>query len=142
MAPPPKSVQVERLFRTLADRTRLRLLNLMSGQEICVCHLADALGASQPKISRHLAYLRRGGLVASRRDGKWMHYRIAVPHDTAIARILREVQGGLAHDPVLERDRQRLVKACCPPAQRTRGKGGVPPAPASVADSVAVIASS
>ena len=62
------------LFAALADSTRLRLLNLMAGREVCVCHFVEILGQSQPKISRHLAYLRQAGIVAARREGKWMHY--------------------------------------------------------------------
>ncbi|MBP7475718.1 MAG: metalloregulator ArsR/SmtB family transcription factor, partial [Pyrinomonadaceae bacterium] len=65
-------VKLEDLFAALADRTRLRLLNLMRDGEVCVCFFAEALGTNNPKISRHLAYLKRTGLVSARRDGKWM----------------------------------------------------------------------
>ncbi len=71
-----KTVSLAGLFAALADTTRLRLLNLMDGREVCVCYFVAVLGQSQPKISRHLAYLRRAGVVAARREGKWMHYRI------------------------------------------------------------------
>src|SRR6202007_3299351 len=77
-----------RLFEALSDRTRLRLLNLMQGREVCVCYFVEILGQSQPKISRHLAYLRRAGIVQARRDGKWMHYRIERPAEAASAVIL------------------------------------------------------
>src|SRR4051812_19176110 len=77
-----KAVPLDQLFRALADPTRLRLVNLMSEQEICVCYFIEVIGAPQPKISRHLAYLRRAGLVAARRQGKWMHYRLIVPDDS------------------------------------------------------------
>ncbi|MGA9718757.1 MAG: metalloregulator ArsR/SmtB family transcription factor, partial [Acidobacteriaceae bacterium] len=73
------SFTMERFFQALGDRTRLRLLNLMGGQELCVCYFVQVLQQPQPKISRHLAYLRRAGLVAARREGKWMHYRIVTP---------------------------------------------------------------
>ena len=76
----PKSYDLALLFAALADRTRLRLLNLMNGREVCVCYFVEILGQSQPKISRHLAYLRRAGIVAARREGKWMHYKIMCPH--------------------------------------------------------------
>ena len=66
---------LEPLFRALADETRLRLLNLIADREICVCYFVEILGLSQPKISRHLAYLRNAGIVSARRDGKWMHYK-------------------------------------------------------------------
>ena len=68
---------LEQLFLALSDRTRLRLLSLMAGGEVSVGFLADALGESQPKISRHLAYLRNAGVVSTRRDGKWIYYGIA-----------------------------------------------------------------
>src|SRR2546430_9062708 len=74
-----KSYSLEQLFRALADSTRLRLLNLINGREVCVCYFVEILKTSQPKISRHLAYLRRAGIVAARRDGKWMHYRLVPP---------------------------------------------------------------
>ena len=77
---------LEPLFRALADRTRLRLLNLMRDQEVCVCYFVAVLETSQPKVSRHLAYLRRAGIVSARRQATWMHYRIAVPHDAHAAR--------------------------------------------------------
>src|ERR1051325_4171319 len=70
---------LELLFRALADRTRLRLINLMGDNEVCVCFFVEALKMSQPKISRHLAYLRRAGIVGVRREGKWMHYRLIAP---------------------------------------------------------------
>lgn len=65
----------------LADKTRLRLLNMMRDGEICVGSFTDTLGESQPKISRHLAYLRNAGVVDARRDGKWIHYSIRWPDD-------------------------------------------------------------
>ena len=74
-----KAYDLALLFAALSDRTRLRLLNLMDGREVCVCYFVEILGQSQPKISRHLAYLRRAGVVAARREGKWMHYKIVVP---------------------------------------------------------------
>ena len=107
--------EIEVLFRALADRTRLRLLSLMGEDEICVCFLVEVLKTNQPKISRHLAYLRRAGVVAARREGKWMHYRIVEPSDEHAARIFREVRTWLASDPVLQRDRARMNKLCCAP---------------------------
>src|SRR5271168_3267729 len=69
--------KVDMMFRAFSDRTRLRLLNLLRGGETCVCDLVDVLALSQPKVSRHLAYLRKAGLVVARKDGLWMHYRLA-----------------------------------------------------------------
>jgi ArsR family transcriptional regulator len=103
------------LFRALADRTRLRLINLIGDQEICVCYLVEVLAASQPKISRHLSYLRRAGVVAARRDGKWMHYRLNTPPDSAAAAILKSTLDALETDEAMRSDRHRLVRACCGP---------------------------
>src|SRR3954452_13263118 len=68
---------LESLFKALADKTRLRILALLGANEVCVCHLHDTLGLPQPTVSRHLAYLRKSGLVAARRDGVWMHYQVS-----------------------------------------------------------------
>ena len=101
------------LFVALGDTTRLRLLNLMAGQEVCVCHFVEVLGESQPKISRHLAYLRRAGVVQARRDGKWMHYSMVSLEDAGAAVVLESVLGAFAREAGMLRDRELLVKACC-----------------------------
>ena len=103
----------EQFFRALADRTRLRLLNLMRGDEVCVCFLVEILRTNQPKISRHLAYLRRAGVVAARREGQWMHYHIVDPPDEEATKVLKETMTWLAADAEMQRDRDRLVKVCC-----------------------------
>src|SRR5258708_2353433 len=72
------SQELAMLFQALGDRPRLRLLNLMHGGEVCVCFFVEALDEPQPKISRHLAFLRKAGLVAARRDAQWMNYSIAM----------------------------------------------------------------
>jgi ArsR family transcriptional regulator len=105
----------ELFFSALADRTRLRLLNLMGDDEVCVCFFVEILKINQPKISRHLAYLRRAGIVGARREGSWMHYRIVEPSDPDAARLLKEVLAWLANDREMQRDRDRLVKVCCAP---------------------------
>jgi ArsR family transcriptional regulator len=107
--------EIELLFRALADRTRLRLINLMGDGEICVCFLVETLRTSQPKISRHLAFLRRAGIVEARRDGKWMHYRLVDPPDERAAEVMREVRRWLAEDAEMQRDQARLMKVCCAP---------------------------
>lgn len=105
----------ELFFRALADRTRLRLLNLMRNDEVCVCFFVEVLKTNQPKISRHLAYLRRAGIVGARREGQWIHYRVAEPTDADAARLLKDVLTWLANDQEMQRDRERLVKVCCAP---------------------------
>lgn len=101
------------LFRALADRTRLRLLNLIGKDEVCVCYFVEVLKTSQPKISRHLAYLRKAGIVGARREGKWMHYRIVKPDDPRAGRVLANIQEWLSSDREMQRDRSRLVQMCC-----------------------------
>lgn len=115
MTPAKKGLSLDVLFRALADPTRLRLLNLIGDREICVCYFVEILGLSQPKISRHLAYLRRAGIVDSRRDGKWMHYRLAMPKDETAAAILRETVKHLGVKPEMRRDVARLSSVCCKP---------------------------
>lgn len=106
---------LDRIFRALGDPTRLRLLNLMAEQEICVCYFTEVIGAPQPKISRHLAYLRKAGIVAARREGKWMHYRLAARTSPHVASILNSVLDALKQDRELRRDCQRLNRARCGP---------------------------
>ncbi len=119
---------MELLFKALADRTRLRLLNLLGADEICVCYFVEVLGTSQPKISRHLAYLRRAGVVAARREGKWVHYRVVAPPDPHAACVFNEVLAWLAEDGEMRRDRERLVNVCCAPQVPVRLQGAPRPA--------------
>lgn len=110
------SYNLVRLFEALSDRTRLRLLNLLDGQrEVCVCYFVAILGQSQPKISRHLAYLRKAGIVDSRREGKWAHYSIRRPADAGVAAILEAALEGLKTDREMHRDLAKLDRACCAP---------------------------
>ena len=108
-----KNYNIEFLFKALADRTRLRLIGLIGDSEVCVCFFVVVLKISQPKISRHLAYLRRAGIVTSRREGKWMHYRLAEPPDEHAAKIFRELRASLAEHPEFQRDREKLRQVCC-----------------------------
>jgi len=105
--------RLETFFLALADRTRLRLLNLIAGGEVCVCFFVEVLGEPQPKISRHLGVLRNAGLVAARREGKWMHYRLTRPDD--VGEVLDHVLNVLRNDPGMTRDRLALAAACCSP---------------------------
>jgi ArsR family transcriptional regulator len=110
-----KPFPLDLLFRALADRTRLRLLNLIADKEICVCYFVEILRISQPKISRHLAYLRRAGIVAARRQGRWMHYRLLVPRDAGASAILNETLAHLRHIPEMQKDLANLETSCCSP---------------------------
>jgi ArsR family transcriptional regulator, arsenate/arsenite/antimonite-responsive transcriptional repressor len=110
-----KPYPLDLLFRALADRTRLRLLNLIADKEICVCYFVQILRTSQPKISRHLAYLRRAGIVAARRQGRWMHYRLAAPGNAVAAAILIETLAQLRQVPEMRGDLAKLETSCCKP---------------------------
>lgn len=101
-------------FSALADPTRLRLLHLMKNGEICVCFLQGVLQTNQPKVSRHLAYLKKAGLVKARRQGKWMHYSLGNV-EPALKKILLEVIGHLDQEMQTQKDLKRLQKiTCCP----------------------------
>lgn len=123
---------VERFFQALGDNTRLRLLNLMGEQEICVCYFVEILGGPQPKISRHLAYLRSAGIVAARREGKWMHYRVVIPPHIGAAQILKQTLGWLKEEKPMQADRSRLTKACCSPSKYASLDGA--PVPITIQD--------
>ncbi len=110
-----KPFPLDLLYRALADRTRLRLLNLIADKEICVCYFVEILKTSQPKISRHLAYLRRAGIVAVRRQGRWMHYRLLAPRDTVASAILKETLAHLRQMPEMQADLAKLETRCCAP---------------------------
>jgi ArsR family transcriptional regulator, arsenate/arsenite/antimonite-responsive transcriptional repressor len=101
------------LFRAFADETRLRLLNLLLEGETCVCHLCDVVHKPQPTVSRHLAYLRRAGLVAVRQDGRWKHYAIAKKPTALHRTLLKCVRDCLRQVDVLDNDLARLREIRC-----------------------------
>ena len=110
-------VEMETLFKALADRTRLRILGLLLAGEVCVCDLQDSLNSPQSKVSRHLAYLRRTGLVDTRRDGLWIYYRLGTLTDPVLAAVVDAVRHALTHTEAVRRDGVRLQKrtGCCVP---------------------------
>src|SRR6201989_2656269 len=112
-----QAFDVERFFQALGDNTRLRLLNLIGDQEVCVCYFVEILGGAQPKISRALAYLRRAGIVGGRAGGKRMHYRVVMPPHLGATQILRQTLGSLREEKQMQMDRARLTKACCAPSK-------------------------
>ena len=109
--------QMEGLFKALADATRLRILGLLLNGEICVCDIHESLKIPQPKASRHLAYLRRSGLVEARREGLWIHYRLGKLDDPVLAAIGEVVRHALTHIDSVHRDAERLQRktGCCVP---------------------------
>jgi ArsR family transcriptional regulator, arsenate/arsenite/antimonite-responsive transcriptional repressor len=101
---------LETLFKALADGTRLRILGLLLAGEVCVCDIHGSLGLPQPKVSRHLAYLRRAALVDTRRDGLWVHYRLAAMPDPVLQALMNAVGHAISHLDSGTRDRKRLAK--------------------------------
>jgi ArsR family transcriptional regulator len=103
-------LQLETVFKALADRTRLRILGLLTAGEICVCDIHGSLDLPQPTVSRHLAYLRKSGLVAWRKEGLWVHYRLAELPDPVLQTVFDAVKHAIGHVSVHDRDRRRLAR--------------------------------
>jgi ArsR family transcriptional regulator, arsenate/arsenite/antimonite-responsive transcriptional repressor len=114
---------IDQTFKALADPTRIRILGLLAHGEICVCHIHESLRLPQSLVSRHLAYLRRTGLVETRKDGLWVHYRLAAQRDDVRRTMLDAVYHCVGHLPTVARDVKRLEKetGCCGVAQPTPG---------------------
>lgn len=110
-------VEMERVFKALGDLTRLRILGLLLTGEVCVCDIHESLRIPQPKASRHLAYLRRTGLVETRKDGLWVHYRLAKHADPVLSTIQQAVTHALTHIAAVHKDADRLHRktGCCLP---------------------------
>jgi len=102
---------LERVFRALADKTRLRILALIGGNEVCVCHIHDSLGLAQPTVSRHLAYLRRAGLVDTRRDGVWMHYQLSASLDPSVRSVVNAAIEALTGTRDAVQDRRQFERS-------------------------------
>jgi len=105
-----------RMLKAFADPVRLRLLSLLSeDREVCVCHLHEALRLPQPTVSRHLAYLRKNGLVVGRKEGLWVHYRRARPKSSLHRTLVGSIDTCLADADTLRQDADRLgrVTQCC-----------------------------
>ena len=111
----PQFEQLNVALRALADPTRLRILALLTGGEVCVCHIHEALSIPQPTASRHLAYLRKSGLVDARREGLWVHYGLAKMPDAVLGTLVQAVTHCIGHADTIARDRKRLERAtgCC-----------------------------
>jgi ArsR family transcriptional regulator len=112
--PTPKVKNLEALtsvYAALADSTRLRILSLLGDGEICVCHIHASLDVPQPTASRHLAYLRKSGLVEARREGIWMHYRLAPLDNPVVASVVQAALHALTHTDISAKDERRLQHA-------------------------------
>jgi ArsR family transcriptional regulator len=112
------------VYAALADSTRLRILSLLSDDEICVCHLHASLDVPQPTASRHLAYLRKSGLVEARREGVWMHYRLAPIENPVVASVVKAALHALTHTAISAKDGRRLQVALKSPTSAHRAAAG------------------
>ena len=112
MAAPKDSrlASMNTVFKALGDPTRLRILGLLVGGEVCVCDIHETLGIPQPRASRHLAYLRRTGLVKTRKDGLWVHYQLSPLDDGVTRALMASVTHCLSHVEACCRDFERLEK--------------------------------
>src|SRR4030095_7983229 len=106
--------ELENVFKALADKTRLRILALLGNNEVCVCHIHDSLGLPQPTVSRHLAYLRRSGLVKARRDGVWVHYRLSDSLEPSVQDIVDAAVQSLTNVPTTAKDRRQFQRSFGP----------------------------
>jgi ArsR family transcriptional regulator len=109
---------LDTLFKALADPTRIRIVGLLLDGEICVCNIHESLGLPQPKVSRHLAYLRRAGLVTARKDGLWVHYGLARMSDPVMQALLDAAGHAIGHLDSGVRDRRRLAGMVDLPVRR------------------------
>ena len=113
------SEELCQVYRCLCDKTRLRILNLLSDGALCVCHLQEILNETQVKISKHLAYLKAHGLVESERRANWMIYQISNKTHPILEKNLKCLQDLVSEDPTFKNDIKRLhamdtSAACCP----------------------------
>jgi ArsR family transcriptional regulator len=108
---PGNTMNLERLFKGLADRNRLRIINLLLRGELCVCDIQYVLDSPQPNVSRHLAYLKHSGLVLDRREGQRMYYRLAEQDEAVRRRLLAFLQAAFAGSEEFERDSRKLERA-------------------------------
>ena len=109
--PTPQVKDLEPLttvYAALADPTRLRILSLLGDGEICVCHIHASLDVPQPTASRHLAYLRKAGLVETRRDGIWIHYKLAEVHNPVVSAVVKAAMHAITHTAIAAKDERRL----------------------------------
>jgi len=128
-------IGMETLFKALGDSTRLRILGLLLTGEVCVCDIHESLNVPQPKASRHLAYLRKVGLVDTRRSGLWIHYRMGSLSDPVLAAITDAVRHALTHLDDVKKDADRLQTrtGCCLPVVAAAAQSCCAPASSPVA---------
>lgn len=105
----PTIHDLDTLFKGFADPTRIRILNALAAGELCVCDIVDILGLPQPAVSRHLAYLRRMGLVEATREWKFAHYRLAEPDHAVHQNLLNCVRTCFRGIKSLDKERKQAA---------------------------------
>jgi ArsR family transcriptional regulator len=109
----PATSSVDKMFRAFSDRTRLRILHMLKDGELCVCDIVEVLGVPQPKASRHLAYLRKAGLVQARKDGLWNYYKLTTARNKFHGKLLECLSCCFQDVPELAGDAKRLGLTTC-----------------------------
>lgn len=104
---PATVVVLDKLFKGFADPTRIRILSLLAAGELCVCDIVEILGLPQPTVSRHLAYLRRSGLVEATREWKFAHYRLTEPENAVHRNLVACVRSCFTGIQALDDERAR-----------------------------------
>ena len=118
-------MELIRIYQCFCDRTRLRILHLLAKSPLCVCHFQGILGEPQVKISKHLAYLRKQGVVSTEREQNWIIYSLSSERPAELDRNLKCLQDCVQTDPVFERDLENLAKlqkSCCEPGRVFSGR--------------------
>jgi ArsR family transcriptional regulator len=110
---PRKPAAADAVFAAFSDQTRLRILNILSSGETCVCDLMGVLGVPQAKVSRHLATLRKVGLVKARKQGLWHYYSLAPARSSLHAKLIECLGCCLSEVPELKRDLAKLKRTRC-----------------------------
>lgn len=106
----PSVAALDALFKGFADPTRIRILSLLAAGELCVCDIVEILRLPQPTVSRHLAYLRRTGLVEATREWKFAHYRLAEPVNVVHGNLIACVRSCFTGVPALDAERARAAE--------------------------------
>lgn len=118
-----KTSSVDTVFRAFSDKTRLRILHMLGGGEVCVCDLVSVLNVPQPKVSRHLRYLRHAGLVQARKDGLWSYYKLAAAKSAFHSKLLECLGCCFSDVPEVKKDAVRLAKICSSACCETESRG-------------------
>ena len=110
--------KLDKIFKALADRNRVRIIKLLEKKKMCVCELASVMGATQPNISKHLKKLKSAGLICDEQKGLWTDYFLCTPKDVYARALLKNLRSWLNNDSLIKKDLEKAKKAtrtklCC-----------------------------